>query len=121
MVVQPSSATVSVPSPARARNAAASAALLVHVSTGPEAPTSLRTLPNGVLEVHLHARPDENLDVLLVDTLSRFLGIMPGQIEVVAGTPSHRGQVVVFYDLTPADLEKRLARRLGPGNTPVIW
>ncbi len=116
--------SVSIPTVQRGsrfHSPAKGAALLVHVTVGPESPTRLQALSNGVLHVHLRGNAQNDIDVLLVDALSRFLGLSPSQIEVVAGTPSRRGQVVVFYDITPTELEKRLARKLGSGPRPIIW
>ncbi len=90
---------------------ATGAALLVHVSSG-EGPSRLEGIRDGVLEVCLQAREKERMNHLLVDLFSRLLQVTPQQIEVVAGTQTQTNKVLVFYDLTPSELEARLKPHL---------
>ena len=86
------------------------AALVVDVDRR-RAAKSLVRWQEGVVHIALDSGPadPQALERCLVDVLSRALDIPAARIEIVAhGTSTRR--IVVIYDLTPQELERRLRR-----------
>lgn len=97
-------------------------ALLVYVTTHALAPTWAEVTHNGILHIHLQYTPTDEgeLNQILVDYLAHILALPPENIEVVAGHHS-QGKIVAFYNVSPVEMEKRLAGHFGPEGTPTIW
>ena len=106
----------------RFRNGRIGAALLVHVTANALSPTRVEVTHDGVLHIHLqHTTTDEQeLNESLVNYLAYILALPPEHIEIVAGHHT-KGKVVAFYNVSPVEMEKRLARHFGSDRTPTIW
>ncbi|GEM_PF-2083101 len=106
----------------RFRDGRIGAALLVHVTASALSPTRAEVTHDGVLHIHLQHTPtdEQELNKSLVNYLAYILALPPESIEVVAGHHA-KGKVVAFYDVSPVEMEKRLARHFGSDRTPTIW
>jgi len=78
------------------------------VTAHPQYPTHASLQPEGLLHVHLQTGcTGARLEQVLVEYLARHLKCAPQDILVAAGQ-GQPGKIMVVYDITPAELERRL-------------
>ncbi len=91
------------------------ASLLVHLTAHPRYPTHASLQAAGILHIHLQtSRTGARLEQTLVAYLARHLHLPPDRVAVAAGQ-GQPGKIMVMYDITPAELDRRLHTWLGAG------
>ncbi len=101
-----------VPADARFHSGRGGASLFVHVTAHPSHPTQVSLSDTGVLHIHLQTtRQGAALERRLKAFLAHGLSWPVERIAVAAGE-GRPSKIVVMYDLTPAELERRLRKWL---------